>query len=67
MIARIERRRRGAFIATLIEQQSSGASSSRRVRAENCEDALDALALIAAVSLDPSSRSSQLDQALPGS
>lgn len=67
VIARIERRRRGAFIATLIVQQSSGASSSRRVRAENCEDALDALALIAAVSLDPSSRSSQLDQALPGS
>jgi hypothetical protein len=45
--------REDQFLATLELEQPSGRLSSRTLRAASCDEALEALALVAALSLDP--------------
>jgi hypothetical protein len=54
--ASLEPGREGAVIARLSVQRPSGGAAERVLRAGSCADALEALALVAAVTLDPLAR-----------
>jgi hypothetical protein len=51
----------GGLVATLSLTQPSGRRSQRTLKAANCAEALDAAALVAAVSLDPTASSAPTD------
>jgi hypothetical protein len=52
------------LVATLALEQASGRRSSRTLRAPSCDEALEAIALVAALSLDPTA-STAPEQELP--
>lgn len=49
----LSRRAGGVVLATLTLIQSSGRRSARKIEASNCDEAVDAIALVTAVTLDP--------------
>src|SRR5690606_33452171 len=63
--AEFERHGEGAILARLRVVQPNGRRATRELQAGSCEEAADALALVAAVTLDPLAKTDELPPEAP--